>query len=165
MSDLAALCDELGVSAERPVILVGHSLGAHIAFRYAGTMPGTVARLVAIEAVGAQLASEARQAGMMLDAKLRAWFDDRRRTAGLERRGFASIDEAADRMLSRHAYLTPEQATILTRHGVRLDKDEWHWKYDPFVNVWPFPELATDEAMTLWARNSCPTLLIYGEKS
>jgi len=165
LSDLAALCDELGVSAERPVTLVGHSLGAHIALRYAGTMPEHVARLVAIEAVGAPLALEARQAGMTLDAKLRAWFDDRRRTAALQRRVFASIDEAAERMLSRHAYLMPEQAAFLTYHGVRRKKDGWHWKYDPFVNVWPFPELAIDEARTLWARVSCPTLLIYGQKS
>lgn len=165
LCDLNVLCDELGVSAKRPVTLVGHSLGAHIALRYAGTVPETVAQLVAIEAVGAPVALEARQTGMTLDARLRAWFDDRRRAAALQRRAFASIEEAVARMLSRHAYLTPGQAAFLTRHGLRRDEDGWHWKYDPFVNVWPFPELAIDEAMTLWARIACPTLLIYGEKS
>lgn len=165
LSDIAALCDTLAVSEHRPVTLIGHSLGAHIALRYSAALPGQVKRLVGIEAVGAPPAMDARRGAMPLDERLRCWFDERKATALLEQRSFASIDEAAERMISRHPYLTHAQASHLTRHGVRQENGGWRWKYDPFVAVWPYPELDLEEAETLWRRIDCPTQLIFGDRS
>jgi pimeloyl-ACP methyl ester carboxylesterase len=47
--DLAQLIHQQGLA---PVSLIAHSLGGHIALRYAGVYPETVARLVAIEGLG-----------------------------------------------------------------------------------------------------------------
>src|SRR6266481_5780010 len=47
--DLAQLIHQQGLA---PVTIVAHSLGGHIALRYAGVYPDTVARLVVIEGLG-----------------------------------------------------------------------------------------------------------------
>lgn len=165
LSDIAALCDHLEVEASAPVMLIGHSLGAHVAIRYAGAMPDHVSALIGIEAVGAPPALDMRHGGMPLDERLRHWFQGRRESAAIRPRGFASIGEAVERMLSRHPYLTLAQARHLTRHGVRRRAGRWQWKYDPYVSIWPFPELEPDEADQLWRGVACPTLLIYGDQS
>lgn len=165
LSDIDALCTMLGVSEERPAIIVGHSLGAHIALRYAGALPSHVRALVAIEPVGAPLDIEMRQHAMPLDERIRSWLDDRRRAAASTSRGFASVGEAADRMQAQHAYLTRTQAMHLARHGTRRRGGSLRWKYDPMVTAWPFPELDPAEMEVLWRRISCPVLAIFGERS
>ncbi|MCP1470314.1 pimeloyl-ACP methyl ester carboxylesterase [Sphingobium sp. OAS761] len=165
LSDIDVLFRHLGVTSEQPALLVGHSLGAHVALRFAGARPDLVRHLVAIEAVGAPPALDARQSAMTLDASLRSWFDDRHDAAASRPRLFPSVHAAAERMLSRHPYLTAAQALHLTRCGVRRRHGQWRWKYDPLVTVWPFPELDLAETESLWRHVTCPTLLIYGEKS
>jgi len=165
LSDLAALCETLRVTPDRPVTLVGHSLGAHVALRFAGARPDLVRSLVALEAVSAPTPIDVRRSAMAMDERLRSWFDERRETAAAQSRAFATITEAAERMLSKHGYLTRAQAQHLTRHGVRRRGGAWRWKYDPYVAVWPFPELDIDEAEALWRRVACPALLIFGERS
>ena len=165
VSDLAALCDMLKVSPRRPVTLIGHSLGAHVAVRFAGVLPDRVARLVGIEAVGAPPDMEVQRKAMNPGERVRSWLDELRWAAAVQPRLFASVEEAIERMLSRHPYLTRAQARHLTRHGVRPQKDQWRWKHDPFVGIWPFPEMADSDAEALWRSITCPTLLIYGDKS
>jgi len=164
LADLAALCDTLGVGAVRPATLIGHSLGAHIALRYAGVVPDAVREVVGIEAVGPPPEIQHR-ADMPIDESLRSWFDERRKAAGAAPRHFASLAAAAQRMRDKHSYLAPAQARHLTRHGVRRDKLGWRWKYDPYLAVWPFPDMDMAQAELLWRRVACPTLLIFGEKS
>lgn len=164
LADLAALCDMLGVGAGRPATLIGHSLGAHIALRYAGAVPDAVCRLVGIEAVGPPPEIHDR-ANMPIDESLRSWFAERRKAAGLTPRHFSSIAEAAERMRDKYRYLTPAQARHLARHGVRRDKNGWRWKYDPYLAVWPFPDMDMAQSELLWRSVACPTLLIFGDKS
>lgn len=165
LSDLAALCDTLDVSQEHPAVLIGHSLGAHIALRFTGAMPELVTRLIALEAIGAPAHVDVARTAMSTDAQLRTWFGERRAAAIKVPRLFTSVAEAADRMLSKHDYLTPDQALHLTTHGVRRQDSGWCWKYDPYLSVWPYPELEQTEAETLWCRIDSPVLAIFGERS
>lgn len=165
LSDLDALCTMLNVSEARPVTLVGHSLGAHIALRFAGAHPGHIEKLIAIEPVGAPIDIETLQRAMPLHERIHRWLDDRRRAAALSPRAFASVGEAADRMLAQHSYLTRKQAMHLARYGTRRRNGALRWKYDPLVTVWPFPELDVVEMEALWQRVTCPTLAIFGERS
>lgn len=165
LSDLTALCDTLGVSAERPIALIGHSLGAHIALRYAGTFPDHVRQLVTIEAVGAPLPVEAHRAELSIASQLHIWFEERRTAERVQPREFASLQDAVDRMRTRHAYLTEQQASHLTHHGLRRNGDTWQWKYDPYLAVFPFPDITPEEREYLWQQIASPTLLIYGERS
>jgi len=166
LSDLAALCDALEVSPDRRVTLIGHSLGAHIALRFAEALCDHAERVVAIEAVGAPPDMEAARISQPVDQRIRTWFEERRLAESASPRRFGSVEEAAARMQSRHRYLTDGQAKHLTRHGLRaLTGGGWQWKHDPYLAVWPFPDITLDETRTLWRNVTCPTLLIYGEQS
>jgi pimeloyl-ACP methyl ester carboxylesterase len=166
LSDLAALAEEAGLGPGRQAVLIGHSLGAHIALRFSALYPEKVRRLVAIEAVGAPPAIEARRSGQAVEKTIRDWLEERRQASSAAPRHFASVKDAIGRMRSRHAFLTAEQACRLTRHGLKAaGKAGWAWKYDPYLAVWPFPDITADEARALWRRISCPTLLVHGERS
>ena len=166
LSDLAVLAEQLELGPQRQAILIGHSLGAHIALRFSGVYPEKVRRIVAIEAVGAPPTIEAQRLSQSIEQTTRNWLAERHEAALTAPRIFASIDEAVDRMRSRHGFLTPAQARHLTRHGLRrAGKAGWQWKHDPYLAVWAFPDISMDDARSLWRNIACPSLLLYGERS
>lgn len=166
LSDIAALAQELDLGPENRATLIGHSLGAHIALRFSALYPEKVKQLVAIEAVGAPAAVEAGRLDQPIETTIRNWLDERHEAAASTPRIFASIDEAVDRMRTRHGFLTFDQARQLTRHGLqRAGNAGWVWKHDPYLAVWPLPDLTANNTGALWRHISCPTLLIYGERS
>lgn len=166
LSDLSALWETLKGDSGRQAIVIGHSLGAHIVLRFAGVYPDAVSHIVAIEAVGAPPQIEALRNGVPVEQRIRNWFEERHAASGATPRRFSSVQEAADRMLARHPYLRPAQALHLTRHGLRrAGRTAWQWKHDPYLAVWPFPDITFEETEALWQRITCPTLLLYGERS
>ncbi|NIJ17928.1 alpha/beta fold hydrolase [Sphingobium vermicomposti] len=166
LSDLAVLIEQLELGSQRQAILIGHSLGAHIALRFSGIYPEKVQRIVAIEAVGAPPAIEVQRLSQSIEQTTRNWLEERHEASLAAPRIFASIDEAIDRMRGRHGFLTPAQARHLTRHGLqRAGKAGWQWKHDPYLAVWAFPDISMDDARALWRNIACPALLLYGERS
>ena len=166
LSDLGALAGHLALGPQRQATLIGHSLGAHVALRFAGTFPESIRRIVAIEAVGAPPAVEARHANEGIQQAARNWLDERQAASLTTPRAFASMDEAVERMRERHAFLTPAQARHMTRHGLRrAGRAGWQWKHDPYLAVWPFPDIGIEDVRGLWRNIACPTLLLYGERS
>ena len=161
--DLAQLVFHLG---EGPATVVAHSLGAHIALRYAGLFPDAVARLVAVEPVGAPHAVEAERNAPPLDVRMRRWIEEKRAAAGRQPRRYASTDDALARMKAENSHLSDDQARHLTTHGLRRNDDEtWSWKFDDLLRVWPFPDHPKEEVAALWRQIRCPTLLMYGKDS
>lgn len=165
LSDLAALCETLMVSSAAPVIIIGHSLGAHIALRYAGIYPDRVTKAIAIEAVGAPPELEARRSSSPVNRRMREWLEERQAASLAHSRKFPSVSEAVERMRARHGFLTPAQARHLTRLGLRRASGAWQWKHDPYLAVWPFPDIGADDAEGVWRQITCPTLLIRGQLS
>ena len=69
-------------------------------------------------------------------------------------------------MQEENKHLTPEQARHLTQHGVNQNEDgTYSWKFDNYVRSWPPYDMTYAEVEELWARISCPTLLVYGKES
>lgn len=166
LSDLDALCAQLKVSQQRTVTLIGHSLGAHIALRYAGVYPDHIARLIAIEAVGAPPEIETARESLPIERRMRNWFEERRAASLANRRPLSSVAEGAERMRSLHEHLSPAQALHLARHGLRRQPNgTWAWKHDRYLAVWPFPDITLAEAQALWRRITCPSLFLYGRRS
>lgn len=165
LSDLAALCETLMVSSAAPVIMIGHSLGAHIALRFAGIYPDRVAKLIAIEAVGAPPEIEVQRASLPINRRMREWLEERQAASLAHSRTFSSLSEAVERMRARHGFLTLAQAHHLTRFGLRRARGAWQWKHDPYLAVWPFPDISPDDAEGVWRQINCPTLLIRGQLS
>ncbi len=161
--DFAQLVHTLG---HDQVTIIAHSLGGNIASRFTGLYPEKVRRFVNIEGLGPSPAVRAEREAAGYANRFREWIDKRRAAAGRIPRRYPSIEAAYARMKDENSFLTDEQARHLTVHGASRNEDgTWSWKFDPYLNVWPFedvPEFRTDE---LWAAITCPMLLLYGANS
>jgi pimeloyl-ACP methyl ester carboxylesterase len=161
--DLAQLIHQQQLA---PVTLVAHSLGGNISIRYSGIYPDSVRCLVAIEGLGASPKMVRERAQLAPDARMRAWIEEQRHLAGRLPRRYSSVEDAFKRMQEENKHLTPEQAHHLTVHGVNQNEDgTFSWKFDNYVRSWPAYDMATEELEQLWARITCPTLLVYGSES
>ena len=161
--DLAQLIHQQSLA---PVTLLAHSLGGNIAIRYAGIYPEKVRKLVAIEGLGASPRMVVARAKLALDERMRAWIDEQREFAGRLPRRYASVEDALKRMQEENKHLSPAQARHLTMHGVNQNEDgTFSWKFDNYVRSWPAYDMVSTEVEQLWARITCPTLLVYGRES
>jgi pimeloyl-ACP methyl ester carboxylesterase len=161
--DLAQLIDQQRLA---PVTLIAHSLGGNIALRYAGVYPEKVKALVSIEGLGPSPKALAERARLTIDERMRKWIDLEHNLAGRLPRRYATIEDAFRRMQAANKHLSPEQARHLTQHGVNQNEDgTFSWKFDNYVRVWPPYDMQVEEVQQLWARITCPTLLVYGKES
>jgi pimeloyl-ACP methyl ester carboxylesterase len=161
--DLAQLIDQQRLA---PVTLIAHSLGGNIALRYAGVYPEKVKALVSIEGLGPSPKALAERARLTIDERMRKWIDLQHNLAGRLPRRYASIEDAFRRMQAANKHLSPEQARHLTQHGVNQNEDgTFSWKFDNYVRVWSPYDMQVEEVQQLWARITCPTLLVYGKES
>ena len=161
--DLDQLIFELG---GQPAAIMAHSMGGHVALRYAGLFPESVTRLIAVEAVGAPLEQEEEQKRRSLSQRYRTWIDTRRAAAGRPPRIYGSVEDAQRRMQTENAWLSDAQARHLTLHGLRRTEDGGHcWKFDNCLGLWPPVDHPQEEVFTLWQRIACPVLLMYGTES
>jgi len=161
--DLAQLVHQQQLA---PVTVIAHSLGGHIALRYAGIYPENVKALIAIEGTGSGPRVIVERQKQPMAVRMRAWIEEQRALAGRLPRRYPSIDEAWHRMQEANKRLTPEQARHLTEHGVNQNEDgTYSWKFDNYMRVWPAYDMPTPEVEQLWSGITCPTLLVYGKES
>jgi pimeloyl-ACP methyl ester carboxylesterase len=149
-----------------PVTIIAHSLGGHIALRYAGLYPDTVRQLIAIEGLGPSPAAMVERGKKDIVERMDAWIRDQRALAGRLPRRYASIEDAFHRMQEENPHLTAEQARHLTVHGVNQNEDgTYSWKFDNYVRAFPPYDMRLRDIQLLWSRIACPTLLMYGKES
>ena len=172
--DLAQLIHQQQLA---PVTVIAHSLGGHIALRYAGVYPDTVAKLVAIEGLGPRWVTvdegrsgsedeEFRRFRRPIDQRMDEWIRAKRGLAGRLPRRYASLEEAFHRMQEENPRLSSEQAFHLTAHGVNQNEDgTYSWKFDNYLRVWPPYDMRGQDIQLLWSRIACPTLILYGKES
>jgi len=147
-----------------PLVIIAHSLGAHIALRYAGIYPENVAKLVAIE--GVWHSPRMGDQKVPVAGRLQAWIDRERLLAGRIPRRYATVEEAFRRMQEENKHLSPEQARHLTLHGVNQNEDgTFSWKFDNYVRNFAPHDISLPELEELWGRITCPTLLVHGRES
>ncbi len=161
--DLAQLIHQLKLA---PVTIVAHSMGGAIALRYTGLYPETVRKLVAIEGLGPSPKMLAERQAKDFGARLREWIDAKRAAAARSPRRYPTLEDAFERMKTENAYLTEDQARHLTIHGASRNEDgSWSWKFDNYLNLPWIADMPAEQVAQLWSRITCPTLLMYGEKS
>lgn len=161
--DLAQLIHQKQLS---PVTIVAHSYGGNISLRYAGIYPGNVRKLVAIEGLGPSPKMLEQRLSVPAGQRMREWIDAKRAAAGRSPRRYATLEEAYQRMKEENAYLTDAQARHLTIHGISQNEDgTYSWKFDNHFRVMSPYDMAHADVETLWQEITCPTLLLYGEKS
>ena len=161
--DFAQLVHTLGRDS---VTIVAHSLGGNVATRFAGLYPEKVRKLVNIEGLGPSPKVRAEREAKGYANRFRKWVEDKRKASARIPRRYDSIEAAFARMKEENGFLTDDQARHLTVHGASRNEDgTWSWKFDPYLNVWPFDEVPEDRTNELWASITCPILFLYGADS
>ena len=159
--DLGQLMTALQPSG--PVTLVGHSLGAGVVLQRSGVFPEAVKAIVAIEGLGPP--------GAMLREtpayeRMESWVTDMRALAQRKPREYTTIEQAMTRMREANPHLTEEMAHHLTIYGVRRNENgSFSWKYDNYTRATSPYLFNLKDAMEIWSRIRCPTLLVRGDSS
>lgn len=161
--DLAQLIHQQKLA---PVTIVAHSLGGNIALRYTGLYPESVAKLVSIEGLGPSPKMLAERNAKGFPTRMRDWIDEQRKLSGRLPRRYPTIEDAFARMHEENKHLSAEQARHLTLHGINQNEDgTYSWKFDNYVRSWAPYDMTQQDIEELWARITCPTLLVYGRES
>ena len=161
--DLAQLIHQQKLA---PVTIIAHSLGGNISLRYTGIYPESVKSLVAIEGLGPSPKVMVERRGTTIDERMHSWIEDQRRLSGRLPRRYPTLEDAFKRMHEENKHLSPEQARHLTQHGINQNEDgTYSWKFDNYVRSFPPYDMRQREVEELWARITCPTLLVYGKES
>ena len=161
--DFAQLVHTLG---HDQVTIVAHSLGGNVATRFTGLYPEKVRKFVNIEGLGPSPKVRAEREAAGYANRFRGWIEKRRAAAGRIPLRYPTIEAAYASMKEENAFLTDEQARHLTIHGASRNEDgTWSWKFDPYLNVWPFEDTPQELTTQLWQAISCPVLLLYGQNS
>lgn len=163
VSDLAGIVEALDVAA---FDLLGHSLGGHIALRFAAAFPEKVRTLAVIEGVELPIVREQRQEPVPYPRRLRQWIEMRRTGRDRSPRYYATVDQAQARMAEQHPGMETEIVAHVTRQGLISEAGKGlRWKYDDACR-----QRAPDDAHGLDLDDvldgiACPTLLAYGAAS
>ena len=161
--DFAQLVHTLG---HERVSIIAHSLGGNIATRFAGLYPEKVRKLVNIEGLGPSPKIRDQREAAGYSNRFRKWIEDRRKAAGRIPRRYPTIEAAYARMKEENGFLSDVQARHLTINGASRNEDgTWSWKFDPYLNVWPFEDVPDERTNELWRAITCPVLLLYGADS
>ena len=161
--DLAQLIHQLKLA---PVTIVSHSLGGNICLRYTGLYPENVRKIVAIEGLGPSPSRLEERRKTPWQDHFRKMIDDKRGLAGRQPKRYDSLEQAYARMKEENSFLTAEQARPLTINGIARNEDgTYSWKFDNYLRVWESVDITHEQVAELWSNISCPTLLLYGEKS
>jgi pimeloyl-ACP methyl ester carboxylesterase len=145
--------------AEKPINLVGHSMGGHVAGLYAGVRPARVARFVNLEGFGLA-ATRPEQA----PKRYARWLDELRVPPRL--RPYESFGALAERIRSNNPRLSPEKAEFLARHwGQALEGDGVTLRSDPAHKIVNPVLYRQDEVRACWQLATAPVLWVEAADS
>jgi pimeloyl-ACP methyl ester carboxylesterase len=157
LGDLDAVLDRL--SPDRPVDLLGHSMGGNVVMVYAGVRAGRVRRLVNLEGFGMPESSPDEA-----PARYAQWLDELRQPAQI--RAYDSLEAVAERLRKTNPLLSEQRATWLAAHWSRRRSDGgWEILGDP-VHKRANPLLyQKDEVLACWQRITAPVMWVEGDRT
>jgi esterase len=170
--DLDAFMLALGL---RRAAILGHSMGAGVAYLYAMRHPEAVERLVIVD-LGPD--TTAYMCGVRADFDRSGkvgrppvaldWDEARRLLATYPPPTFVDPDDAV-RAASGGVTLPVEQGAELRlrilANLIRRDDDAWTWRYDPLISPANVAALPIPETWTAMTTLRCPTLVVRGAES
>jgi len=147
------------LSPQRPITLIGHSMGANIAMMYAGLRPQRVRAVVSIEGFGLP-----RTWPEQAPARYRTWLDELRETPVFA--SFPSYAAFTQYLRKRSPRLPAERAEFIARAwadetadgGIRMRADPRHKRVNPIL-------YRREEAEACWREIRAPLLFVAGADS
>lgn len=160
LADLDALLDH--VAPGEAINLLGHSMGGNIATLYAGVRPERIAKLINLEGFGLPDTRPEQYPG-----RLSSWLDEVRNPPVM--RGYASLDEVAERLVKNNPRLIPERAAFLAQHWAAEEgapsQREWKILGDPAHKMRGPLLYHAEEVMACWRRITAPVLWVESEQT
>lgn len=140
--------------------IVGHSMGGSVAAYYAGAYPDRVHKLALLEGLGPPESTSTMPE--RVNTWLAAWKAARERAP----RSYASVQEAAERLMAHDPLLAAPLALRLAEQGTAPALGgRLRFKHDP-LHATPGPYgFSLEVARSFWQRITAPTLLVEGAQS
>ena len=169
IGDLDAAVDALFFDAapDRPIDLLGHSMGGNAVMLYAGLRPERIRRLVNLEGFGMPTTKPAQAPKRILQ-----WLDELKQPMQL--RDYASLAEVAERLRKTNPLLPPDRAMWLAGHWSRpiekdVEKDVSGTRFeilgDP-IHKRSSPTLyQRDEVLEVWKLITAKLLWVEGDQT
>ncbi|MEO5697544.1 MAG: alpha/beta hydrolase, partial [Burkholderiaceae bacterium] len=165
LGDLDAALDALCFDAapDRPIDLLGHSMGGNVVMLYGGIRPERIRRLVNLEGFGMPVTRPAQAPKRYLQ-----WLDELKRPAEL--RDYDSLEAVAARLRKTNPLLPAQRALWLAQHWSRAKTgadgatrfeilgDAAHKRINPTL-------YQRDEVLECWKRIVAPLLWVEGDRS
>ena len=137
-------------------------MGGMVSLIFSGTYPEKVEKLVVLD--GVTVLPDASRAPT--HERMLRYVAQLKEREGKTPRGYATIEEAAERMKKRNTRLTDELALHLAKHALKRDETgAFVWKFDKRQRVAAPHRLWPEDHVALWARITCPTLLLFADRS
>ena len=156
MADLDFLLDHY--SPDRPVNLVGHSLGGNVVMLYAGVRPERIRRLVNLEGFGLPATTPD-----MAPARYAKWMDELKKlhSGELDLKAYDTVNGVARRLMKTNPRLSPDKANWLAEHWAEETADgKWTIMGQPAHKVISAHLYQADEVLALYRRLSMPVLAV-----
>ena len=156
MADLDFLLDHY--SPDRPVNLVGHSLGGNVVMLYAGVRPERIRRLVNLEGFGLPATTPD-----MAPARYAKWMDELKKLhrGELDLKAYDAVSGVARRLMKTNPRLSPDKANWLAEHWAEENAEgKWTILGQPAHKVISAHLYQADEVLALYRRLSMPVLAV-----
>ena len=161
LADLDFLLDHY--SPDKPVDLVGHSLGGNVVMQYAGVRPGRIRRLVNLEGFGMPV-GKATQA----PKRLASWMDEMKalKAGTIKLKPYDSAEGVANRLKKTNPRLARDEASRdraawLSHHwAVENSQGQWEILGDAAHRISGANVSHVDEVLAMYAAITAPTLFV-----
>ena len=156
LADLDFLLDHY--SPDRPVNLVGHSMGGNVVMLYGGVRPERIRRLVNLEGFGLPATTPD-----MAPGRYAKWMDELKKLhrGELDMRAYDSVDGVARRLMKTNPRLSPDRANWLAQHWAQQDDGgSWSVMGHAAHKVASAHLYQQEEVLALYRRLSMPVLSV-----
>jgi pimeloyl-ACP methyl ester carboxylesterase len=159
LADLDQLLDHY--VGDRPVNLVGHSMGGHIATMYSGIRPERIARLVNLEGFGMPTSRPSQAPG-----RYAKWMDELKavQQGEMDLKPYTSLEGVAQRLMKTNPRLSADKAHWLAQHWSQANaQGEWRILGHAAHKVINAQLFKVDETQAIYERITAPTLCVVAD--
>ena len=156
LADLDQLLDHY--VGDRPVHLLGHSMGGHVATLYAGVRPERIQKLINLEGFGLPATRPAQA-----PSRLTKWMDELKafQRGEMDLKPYANQEAVAQRLIKTNPRLAADKAHWLAQHWARANaQGEWRILGHAAHKVINAQLFKVDETQAIYERITAPTLCV-----
>jgi pimeloyl-ACP methyl ester carboxylesterase len=161
LADLDFLLDHY--AGDRPVDLVGHSMGGNVVMLYAGSRPERIRRLVNLEGFGMPTTKPSQAAG-----RYAKWMDELKslHRGEMALKSYDSVEGVAGRLMKTNPRLGADKAQWLAQHWARPNaQGQWEILGDAAHKVINAQLYRVDEVLEIYQRISAPVLAVEASEN